>query len=341
MHGSSESELVIRALYEIAGEYDQGLEHQIVRILELGLLRFDLDIGILSSICDSEYTVFKQVSPADVALQDGDAFQLGNTYCAITMQANRPIGFEHVAESELSTHPAYRNFGLEAYIGIPIHVKGKVFGTLNFSSPNPRPRVFSDVDIDALQLMAAWIGSELSRRSTEEELKLAKKKLEQQSREDPLTHLYNRRGFEEKLIRMNKRSKHHGLVQIGMVVDLDDFKSINDNHGHSIGDLVLEAVAATIQYSVRPNDICARVGGDEFMVLLVDCFRATAEKVAARVLNAVSALEIQAKASIIRPSVSVGVGPLPTDANTVTEVLAALSPALRRVKESGKNAVSF
>ncbi len=58
MQGSSESELVIRALYEIAGEYDQGLEHQIVRILELGLLRFDLDIGILSSICDSEYTVF-------------------------------------------------------------------------------------------------------------------------------------------------------------------------------------------------------------------------------------------------------------------------------------------
>lgn len=108
-----------------------------------------------------------------------------------------------------------------------------------------------------------------------------------------------------------------------------------------MGDLVLEAVAATIQHTVRPNDVCARVGGDEFMVLLVDCFRATAEKVAARVLHAVNKLEIQAGDCIIHPGVSVGVGPLPTDANTVTEVLAALSAALRRVKKSGKNAVSF
>ena len=341
MQGSSDSELVIRALYEIAGEYDRGLEHQIIRILELGLLRFDLDIGILSQISDGEYTVYKQVSPAEVPLADGDAFQLGNTYCAITMQADRPVGFEHVAQSEISTHPAYQSFGLEAYIGIPIHVKDEVFGTLNFSSPNPRPREFSAVDIEALQLMAAWVGSELSRRDTEEELKQAKERLEQQSREDPLTHLYNRRGFEERLIRMNQRSRHHGVVQIGMVVDLDDFKSINDTHGHSIGDQVLMAVAMTIQHSIRPNDICARVGGDEFMVLLVDCFRATAERVATRVQSAISALEINGKSATIHPTVSVGVGPLPTEANTVTEVLALLSPALRRVKQAGKNAVSF
>ena len=109
------------------------------------------------------------------------------------MAANGPVGFEHVAQTEISTHPAYRCFGLEAYIGMPVKVKGALYGTLNFSRPRPRPRVFSDIDIDALKLMSAWVGSELSRRHTEEELKLAKQELEQQSREDPLTHLYNSR----------------------------------------------------------------------------------------------------------------------------------------------------
>ena len=253
--GSGESELVIRALYEIAGEYDKGFDHQIVRILELGLKRFDLDIGILSNIPDSVYTVVKQVSPTDVPLHDGDVFQLGNTYCSITLAANGPVGFEHIAQTEVSTHPAYESFGLEAYIGVPVYVKGEVYGTLNFSSPKPRPRVFSEVDIDALQLMAAWVGSELSRRQTEEELKQAMGKLERQSREDPLTHLYNRRGFEEKLVRLTRRSKFHGSDLIGMVVDIDDFKVVNDTHGHSIGDQVLETVAESISNSVRPNDI--------------------------------------------------------------------------------------
>lgn len=336
-----DSQLVIRALYEIAGEYDKGLDHQVKRILELGLKRFDLDIGILSNIQDANYTVIKQVTPEDVPLNDGDAFQLGNTYCSITLAANGPVGFEHVAESEISTHPAYRSFGLEAYIGVPVHVRGEPYGTLNFSSPNPRPRVFSDVDIDALRLMAAWVGSELSRRQTEEELKQAKVELELQSREDPLTHLYNRRGLEEKLVRMTRRSRFHGPDLIAMVIDVDDFKSINDDYSHSTGDRVLEAIAETISNSVRPNDICARVGGDEFIVLLADCLHATAEKVAMRIRESVNALRIQTPATTVRPAVSIGAGPVPEDARTVTEVLAALCPALQRVKVSGKNAVSF
>ncbi len=336
----SQSELVIRTLYQIASEYEKGLERQLQRILTLGLERFDLDIGILSTVRDDTYTIFKQVSPTDVSLNDGDSFPLGNTYCSVTLGAKGPVGFEHVAETDLSTHPAYTSFGLEAYVGAPVYVRGAVYGTLNFSSPKPRPRAFSGVDIEALQLMASWVGSELSRRQTEEDLIKAKELLEKQSLEDPLTHLYNRRGVEEKLGRLGVRSRYDGSALMGIVIDIDDFKSINDSYGHSIGDEVLTAIAEVISNSVRPNDICGRVGGDEFIVLLPSCALAEAEGVGEQLRCAVNGLQVACETSEIRPSVSVAVGPLSSDAERVTDALALSASALRSAKRTGKNVVS-
>ncbi len=340
MPGGSQSELVIRTLYQIASEYEKGLERQIQRILSLGLERFDLDIGILSTVHNETYTIFKQVSPTDISLNDGDSFPLGDTYCSVTLGANGPVGFEHVAETDLSTHPAYTNFGLEAYIGVPVYVRGKVYGTLNFSSPKPRPRAFSEVDVEALQLMASWVGSELSRRQTEEDLIKAKELLEKQSLEDPLTHLYNRRGVEDKLGRLAMRSRCEGSALMGIVIDVDDFKSINDLYGHSTGDEVLTAIAQVISNSVRPNDICGRVGGDEFIVLLPSCALAEAEIVGEQLRCAVHGLQVASETAEIRPSVSVAVGPLSGDAERVTDALALSASALRSAKTTGKNVVS-
>jgi diguanylate cyclase (GGDEF)-like protein len=335
-----ESDFVIRTLYEIACEYDKGFEHQVRRILELGVKRFDLDIGILSHVSGGSYTVVKQVSPAGVPLHDGDVFPLGNTYCAIAVAADGPVGFEHVAQSEISTHPAYRGFGLESYIGIPVRVKRELYGTLNFSSPDPRPREFSRVDVEALMLMAAWVGSELSRRQTEDELKRAKQELVRQSQEDPLTRLYNRRGLEQKLVRLNRRNEYTGHPLIGMAIDIDDFKAVNDHAGHSIGDQLLVATAEVISASLRPDDICGRVGGDEFMVLLPACSTSEAQAIAERVRGAIGRLAIDTATASISPSASIGVAPLPAGVGTATDALAILGDALRRAKAAGKNAVA-
>lgn len=335
------SELVIRTLYEISGEYNLGLKHQIHRILQLGLERFDLNIGILSKIEGDTYTVVQQISPPHVALQNGVEFPLGRTYCSITMAANGPVGFEHVATSGISSHPAYKDFGLESYVGAPVQVKHKPYGTLNFSSPEPKPRAFSAVDIDALKLMAAWVGSELSRRQTEHDLRQAKEMLEQQSREDQLTGLYNRRGLEQMLARLARRSgcAEHPLV--GIVIDVDDFKSVNDKFGHAVGDRALVEIAQAISDSVRPNDICGRVGGDEFMVLLPSCAMPEASGIAERIRDTVNALKLETGSRAINPSVSVGLVALPAGVTAVTDALAALGPALKRAKADGKNVVAF
>ncbi len=335
----TESELVIRTLYEIASEYDLGFEHQIKRILRLGLTRFNLDIGILSNIRDDRYTIVHQVSPEAIPLADGVEFPLGDTYCSVTMKADGPVGFEYVRHSDISAHPAYRAFGMEAYIGIPVKVKNEVYGTLNFSSPTPQPRAFTQIDIDALKLMAAWVGSELSRRQTETELVQAKEMLQRQSHEDPLTHLYNRRGFEEKLIRLARRCAHFQTSLAGIVIDVDDFKAVNDTFGHSMGDTVLVAISAAISRAVRPHDICGRVGGDEFMVLLPDCPSSEATGIAERIRATTNELSIATDSTSVSPSVSLGVFDMPHDVKDVTEALAVSCESLQQAKKAGKNRV--
>lgn len=336
----NESEVVIRTLYEIASAYDLGFDEQVRRLLELGLQRFDLDIGILSKVEGQTYRVLHHVAPPHIALEDGAEFPLGETYCSLALHANGPIGVERAQTSVYSEHPAYRRFRLEAYVGIPVRVRNQVFGTLNFSSPAPKSRNFSDVDFDALKLMAAWIGSELSRRQTEDELRKAKERLEEHSTEDPLTHLHNTRRFQEKLVRLTERSAFRQTSLMGLVIDVDDFRKINDSFGHAVGDKVLIAIASAVNNSVRPSDICGRVGGDEFMVLLPDCQPQDPVNIGERIRSAVASLQIRTANGVFVPSVSVGVFPVPRHVETVAEALQAGSTPLQRARTAGKNVVS-
>ncbi|MFC3151370.1 ATP-binding protein [Litoribrevibacter euphylliae] len=170
----SESERLIRRIYQITNAYDKGFDYQIQELLRLGLERFVLDIAILSNIEDGDYTVMHCVTPDGVELKPGDKFDVGITYCNITCTSRQPVAIEHMGKNDkYSTHPAYAAFQLESYIGVPIHVNGRLYGTLNFSSPNPYPRQFRDVDIDALKLMASWIEVELKRQVQEKKLQKA------------------------------------------------------------------------------------------------------------------------------------------------------------------------
>jgi diguanylate cyclase (GGDEF)-like protein len=337
---NNESDVVIRALYEIASAYDLGFEEQVQRLLELGLQRFDLDIGILSRVEGQTYRVLHHLSPPNIVLENGAEFPLGETYCSVTLQSNGPVGVEKAQSSIYAEHPAYRRFRLEAYLGVPIRVRNQVYGTLNFSSPTAKSRRFSAIDIDTLKLMAAWIGSELSRRQTEAELRQAKERLEEQSTEDPLTHLHNRRGVEEKLARLAERSAFRQTSLMGLLIDIDGLKEANDSLGRSVGDKVLAAIASAIKNAVRPNDVCGRVGGDEFMVLLPDCQAEDPVTIGERIRSAAASLQIRTADGDFMPSVSVGVFPVPRHVERVAHVLQAGTISLKRAKEAGKNTVS-
>ena len=103
------------------------------------------------------------------------------------------------------------------------------------------------------------------------------------SSRDPLTGLSNRRNFELSLGREVDRVARSGESALLLMVDIDHFKKVNDGHGHAAGDQVIRAVARALADSVRPMDLVARIGGEEFAVLLPNCPAAFAPQVAARI----------------------------------------------------------
>ena len=92
--------------------------------------------------------------------------------------------------------------------------------------------------------------------------------LEARADVDPLLNILNRRGFERELARSLAYVKRYGTDAVLLYIDLDDFKSINDDHGHAAGDELLKAVAAALTAQVRASDVIGRLGGDEFAVVL-------------------------------------------------------------------------
>jgi len=273
----TENEKVIRKLYEITSQHEKGFAIQVQELLALGCERFGLDIGILSNIEGDVYKVLHQLSPEDVPLTDEAQFNLTETYCSLTLEAEGPLGIEHVAKSAMSSHPAYAAFQLESYIGIPLEVSGNIYGTLNFSSPFPRERTFSETDIDALKLMAIWLEGEISRQIFQRKVMQQAKLLEERNqtllkmtRTDSLTQVGNRFSFFAELENQLMFAQRLKIPLSLVLFDLDDFKAYNDTYGHIAGDNALVEVASTIAGLARSTDYVARYGGEEFIVLLPD-----------------------------------------------------------------------
>lgn len=157
-------------VYEITSDISGNIESQIQQVQEFATKLLGMEQGIISNIIGNNYQVY-QVYPKE-ALEIGQIFPLENTYCEITLAQDTIIAFHSVLDTPYSNHPCYTKTQLLAYIGVPIRVDGKIFGTLNFSSSQVLPKPLSQGDKDFILLLAEWIGGALSRLHYEQKLKL-------------------------------------------------------------------------------------------------------------------------------------------------------------------------
>lgn len=157
-------------VYEITSDMSGNIEGQLKQVLAFATELLGLEQGIISNIVGDEYRVY-QVYP-EGGLEIGQVFSLANTYCEITLQKDAIIAFHSVLDSAYSTHPCYEQTQLLAYIGVPVRVNGKIFGTLNFSSSQVLPKPLSQGDKDFILLLSEWLGGALSRLQHEQKLKL-------------------------------------------------------------------------------------------------------------------------------------------------------------------------
>ncbi|TAM82713.1 MAG: diguanylate cyclase [Acidobacteria bacterium] len=163
--------------------------------------------------------------------------------------------------------------------------------------------------------------------------------MREQANIDPLTGLYNRRfckDYARKLMAMARRKD----TSLGfLILDLDHFKNINDVYGHEIGDRVLKLFAKTITQSMRETNLTARLGGEEFVVILPDTGAKACQVVAERIRNAVALMNMPQVNEKPLPSitVSLGIAVYPEHGSTLEEMLQASDRALYESKRAGRN----
>ena len=156
---------------------------------------------------------------------------------------------------------------------------------------------------------------------------------------DALTELCNRRHFAELADKEIARARRHGRPLSLCILDVDLFKPINDRHGHIRGDEVLRQVAAVLRRHARNDDVAARIGGEEFALLLPECTAADAALLADRLREAVAGTLFAPGGEAQRITVSIGVAALAPQRDTRPALMAAADAALYRAKSEGRNRV--
>ncbi len=164
-------------------------------------------------------------------------------------------------------------------------------------------------------------------------------RLEALSTHDPLTDLYNRRKFEDFLHHEIIRSARHQRSFSLIMVDLDNFKYINDTFGHPIGDLVLKELALLLGEGLRKGDVLARLGGDEFAILLPETGRDNGLRVANKLHQALDKREFELPVGKVRCTASFSLVAYPEDGQTESEIYSAMDVVLYKAKSRGKNQV--
>jgi diguanylate cyclase (GGDEF)-like protein/PAS domain S-box-containing protein len=166
-------------------------------------------------------------------------------------------------------------------------------------------------------------------------------RLQELAETDPLTGLANRRRLDAELQLVSARLRRSGEAATMLIIDLDGFKEVNDQHGHEVGDAVLRRVAQTIRRRLRQTDLVARLGGDEFAVLLTDADEEVAGRLAREILDAVRAAgESDELPALPRPlSASIGIARLTTGDAASSTALRQADGALYAAKRQGPGSV--
>ena len=159
------------------------------------------------------------------------------------------------------------------------------------------------------------------------------------ARTDELTGLNNLRAFKEQADTVFAHIRRHGLPLCALMLDIDHFKQINDTHGHAAGDRVLQAVAQRIKTTLREADLCGRLGGEEFGVLLAGTDLHGALQTAEKLRLAIQAIVLPMNDTGLHVTISVGVAEAGEASSDISTLLAQADAAMYHAKSSGRNRV--
>jgi diguanylate cyclase (GGDEF)-like protein len=237
---------------------------------------------------------------------------------------------------------------------IPFSAMKRVVGCLEMISNQPNR--YDEIEYHLGLLVAAHLSSALENILTRQELATANarlkdhdlrltqlnEKLQQLAHTDESTGLYNKRRLFERLDMEVARARRYGEILSCLMIDIDDFKQINDTYGHQAGDKILRQVGLLLQRSLRVTDFIARYGGEEFTVLLPRTNSAGAYRVAENLRSTFMSHEFSLPGKTVHLTISIGVACCSTFGRLDAQQIILLADnALYRAKRGGKNQACF
>jgi diguanylate cyclase (GGDEF)-like protein/PAS domain S-box-containing protein len=240
-----------------------------------------------------------------------------------------------LAVDDLRGVPYFEDAGsFTAFIGTAITVAGSRFGSLCFADRRKRRSPFDEVDRDLVQLMGALVGSAIERGRSRARLRTL-------AYTDTVTTLPNRAWFIEHLgIELENAANDGGSVGV-LFLDLDRFKDINDTLGHESGDTLLRIIGERLAKAIRTQDLVARMGGDEFIVLALGApDRPALSALAERIIASIEE-PVQLSGTEHFVTASIGIASYPADGRDAETLVKHADVAMYRAKDRGRNTYQF
>lgn len=311
------------------------LEDRFDRITRTLCRMFYMPIAYVSLI-DSETQWIKSIQGLDLIDSPRNT-----SICAHTLLVDECIICEDLTQDERFKDNPFVTSGLKVrfYAGFALKSRGQNIGTL--CMVDDKPREFSKEDIATMRDLTSWAQTEINLTQLSEVQIQLITELDQAQREakiDGLSGLWNQGAIKEVL----KRAHHRHLITQKpyslMMVDIDNFKAINDTHGHPFGDQIITAIAEDLRKTLRPTDAVGRYGGDEFLIILENCPYQRAQELSQRILAHNQGLTFISKGEKVTCTISIGIASTDhIEIDSPESLLEYADQSLYQAKVSGRN----
>jgi len=292
--------------------------------------------GAAVELLDGDELIYAAAS-GSITPQVGLRLRVAGSLSGLSIRNNEVLISNDTASDPRVDPAACRTVGAGSMIVVPLRRLDTPTGVLKVTWPERR--TFEEHDIDLLRMIAGLLGSALGRQRDFERRRQLQEELSNMASHDPLTGLPNRRLFKDRLEQaMARHARSAGGELALMYFDIDHFKRINDTLGHAAGDTLLKGFVLRIKALVRSVDTFARLGDDEFALLIESVPNtAAAEAVAEKILE-VTQTHFELEGQIVRVSTSIGVVTLSHNNITADELIRNAEGAMCEAKRAGRNA---
>jgi len=264
--------------------------------------RIGLDLWMVTRTEGKDWIILS-AQDMGYGVKPGAVFRWADTFCARMVNNEGP----RVAP-EVSSIPAYANALIDsdlldrevrvgAYIGVPLVCNQTLFGTLCAVHPEPQSEAIT-AELPLIELQARLLSSLLQAYLEADKQTRCAERAQAEAWGDALTDLYNRRGWDKLLACEEERCQQFGHPACVLSIDLDGLKQVNDNQGHAQGDEFIVKASQAIKHGVRQQDIVARVGGDEFAVLAVECDLTVGQDLVERIEESLEKVSVSASVGL-------------------------------------------